>query len=320
MNALNTSRKDYSVNSEFCKLKNHGDYCMVIKLVHYCHVDIEVTPWTSEATIWTCLCIACSHTYTWFFLRFWSPLIDFQSANLASTKRPQVMGDLINGELPKGCFLGPFAMKPLPIFHINPIGFFPPKTPSSFRLITDLSQPSGTSVNDCIPQEAIPYHSNSHWPYPVQLRARTCSPLIQSRCKKCFLPPPSSTIQFPLMGIKFKALFITLMPSFPWVPPPAAKFIRNFLILSFMALGNVPAIVTCLDDHLTSDLAKEARSHLESFTNIASLISLSLADDKTAGPATTLEFLSIELDTMSREARLPETEIKSNLYHTIPYQ
>ena len=79
--------------------------------------------------------------------------------------------------------------------------------------------------------------------------------------------------------------------------------------------GNVPTIVSYLDDHLIiSDSVQEARDHLESFANIASLINLPLADDKTAGPATILEFLGIELDTMSREARLPETKIKKAVH------
>ena len=90
-----------------------------------------------------------------FSLGFEGPLVDFQITNLPSaSKRPQVMMDLINAELQKGRFLGPFAMKPLPIFCINPIGFVLKKTPNSLCLITDLSQPSGTSVNDGIPRGA----------------------------------------------------------------------------------------------------------------------------------------------------------------------
>ena len=49
---------------------------------------------------------------------------------------------------------GPFVNPPLPHLHISPFGVIPKQhQPGQWRLILDLSSPSGRSVNDAIPKD-----------------------------------------------------------------------------------------------------------------------------------------------------------------------
>ena len=48
---------------------------------------------------------------------------------------------------------GPFASPPFPNLHICPLGVVPKKQHGSYRLIHHFSHPTGSSINDNIPQE-----------------------------------------------------------------------------------------------------------------------------------------------------------------------
>ena len=61
----------------------------------------------------------------------------------------------IQKELTLGHTAGPFDHPPFPINHISPLGAVP-KPDGSIRLIMDLSQPVGRSVNDFISKEEFP--------------------------------------------------------------------------------------------------------------------------------------------------------------------
>jgi hypothetical protein len=48
---------------------------------------------------------------------------------------------------------GPFFDPPFSNLHVSPLGLFPKKDPSKFRMLHHLSHPKGQSVNDFIPIE-----------------------------------------------------------------------------------------------------------------------------------------------------------------------
>ena len=55
-------------------------------------------------------------------------------------------------ELEKGRIAGPYSISPLPSLHVSRFGVIPKKyQPGKWRLILDLSSPTGHSVNDSIP-------------------------------------------------------------------------------------------------------------------------------------------------------------------------
>ena len=60
----------------------------------------------------------------------------------------------IQDELRLHRFSGPFSLESLPLsVHCSPFGVVPKANSNSWRLITDLSSPSGASVNERISSE-----------------------------------------------------------------------------------------------------------------------------------------------------------------------
>ena len=95
--------------------------------------------------------------------------------------------------------------------RINPIGLVPKKKPNEFRLITDLSQPSGMSVNEFIPQSesAVSYPTiQSAIDIIIQLSNQKKIPILSKiDVKSAFRLLPLSPDQFPLVGVSFEGMY-----------------------------------------------------------------------------------------------------------------
>ena len=69
----------------------------------------------------------------------------------SASLQPSVIDDYLYTELAKGRVAGPFSSPPLPHLHISRFGVIPKEhQPRKWRLILDLSNPDGHSVNDSI--------------------------------------------------------------------------------------------------------------------------------------------------------------------------
>ena len=74
--------------------------------------------------------------------------------NLPSCReQPQVINDYLAVECAEGRVLGPLEPNNLPYIHTSHIGVIPKSTPGKWRLITDMSFPEGSSVNDGISEK-----------------------------------------------------------------------------------------------------------------------------------------------------------------------
>ena len=82
------------------------------------------------------------------------PLIASQTRNLrsASTHEDKV-SDAIDTEVLRGHTSGPFNSPPFPVTHCSPLGAVKKGSSDKVRLILDLSQPRGKSVNEGIMDE-----------------------------------------------------------------------------------------------------------------------------------------------------------------------
>ena len=70
---------------------------------------------------------------------------------LSAKQNPEVVTNYLQSELADSNIIGTFPPHSLPGIHINRIGSIPKKhQPGKWRLITDLSAPKGSSVNDAI--------------------------------------------------------------------------------------------------------------------------------------------------------------------------
>ena len=85
-----------------------------------------------------------------FRIGFTGERVPNDAQNLLSARlRSHVLRDKINNELAAGRFAGPFKFPPISNLKISPVGLVP-KSDGNWRLITHLSYPEGSSVNDGI--------------------------------------------------------------------------------------------------------------------------------------------------------------------------
>ena len=74
--------------------------------------------------------------------------------NLLSTENhEEAVAVYLDKEINKGRIAGPFMEIPFKHFQLNPIGVVEKSVAGSFRIITNLSYPKGSSINDNIPRE-----------------------------------------------------------------------------------------------------------------------------------------------------------------------
>ena len=71
-----------------------------------------------------------------------------------ATENPRVIDHYLSREVEAGRVIGPLGHQAMPAVHINRFGVIPKNhQPGKWRLIVDLSHPSGFSVNDSIEPE-----------------------------------------------------------------------------------------------------------------------------------------------------------------------
>ena len=73
----------------------------------------------------------------------------------SSAAAPEVIDDYVEAKLASGRLIGPYTGSPFPMYTISPIDLMPNATPGEFRIINQFLYPSGRSVSDSIPQEAV---------------------------------------------------------------------------------------------------------------------------------------------------------------------
>lgn len=79
--------------------------------------------------------------------------------NSSATQHPTVIDEYLANEVALRRVAGPFPSPPFPNLHVSSFGVIPKKgQPGKWRLIVDLSSPSGSSVNDGINPDEFAMH------------------------------------------------------------------------------------------------------------------------------------------------------------------
>ena len=253
-----------------------------------------------------------------FDLGYRGPVCNEAMNNLLSTRsRPEIMGQLLGNEVEKGRILGPFDRPPFTDFRVNPLGFVPKRTPGEYRLIVDLSQPKGHSVNSYIPPEL------SSVSYPgiqdaidiiLELHKQGYKPhLFKLDIKSAFRIIPLNPQVFPLMGLKFDNKFFVNV-FLPMGASSSCSIFQRFSDSVAFLLekhAGVPHVLNYLDDFLGICLSYHNGQMSKSNSKVlGQKIRLPYAEDKEEGPAPVLVFIGIELDCVLLEARLPREKIE----------
>lgn len=236
---------------------------------------------------------------------------------ISASQHPEVVDMKITKELEAHRLAGPFQFPPLHPFRISPLGVVPKKTPGEFRLIHHLSYPRGSSVNDGIDSEhtKVCYASIDDAIKFIKMAGPGCF-LAKTDIKNAFRIIPISPDDYNLLGMQWRGLYYydRCMPM--GCSSSCLTFETFSTAVEWIARQklNIAHILHLLDDFLiVAPSAKLCQAQLDIFLNLCSYLGIPMAPEKTCGPATTLSFAGIELDSICSEARLPLDKIHKSM-------
>ena len=229
--------------------------------------------------------------------------------------------DVITAYLDREVALGRLARLPSQhglspqMIQISPFGAIPKKhRPDKWRLIVDLSSPEGFSVNDGIakPLCSVSYASVDHAVRLVQLLGKGCL-LAKLDLKEAYRAVPVHPTDQRLLAVAWRGVTY-LDRALPFGLRSAPKIFSALTDAMMWILyeRGVQAALHYLDDFLLLGPAglTGCQQALSTTLNLCSELGFPVAPDKTEGPATTLVFLGIEIDTVAQQLRLPEDKLQ----------
>ena len=238
----------------------------------------------------------------------------YVSNNLQSAvKDPGSVYQLLGKELSKGYLIGPFDSPPFSPFRTSPIGIATSKYSGKKRLIFDLSAPrSGpiSSVNSLIPPVpfSLHYATVDNAVRLIKLAGQGAW-LSKADITDAFKIVPIHPSQWHLFGIKWESKFyFAVRLTFGCRSSPCIfNMVSEALCWILLNNTRLPSVLHLLDDFLLIDPPLDrSGSSLSKLKRLFSQLGVPLSEEKTSGPATTLEFLGITLDTVDMKASLPE--------------
>ena len=231
----------------------------------------------------------------------------------SASQSPLAVTSRIASEVQRGCLGGPLPIELIPLVHVSPIGLVPKPHSNSFRMIVDLSAPRGSSVNDGIREElcSLQYASVDQ-AVALILRLGQGTELVKLDLKDAYRMVPVHPQDHPLLGISWEGSTY-VDRSLPFGLRSAPKIFTAVADMLAWAVhcNGVRYVLHYLDDFLLlgSPGSSEAGLALSSATRTFQTLGVPVADHKTEGPATTLSFLGILIDTNRFQLRLPAEKL-----------
>ena len=194
--------------------------------------------------------------------------------------------------------------------HINPMGLIPKKNrPGKFRLIVDLSAPQGKSVNDGISSQWCSFKYTSI--NEATKRIPQGSFMAKLDLKSAYRMIPVHPNDRHLLGISWRGSVLqdSALPFGLRSAPIIFSAVADALAWAMLCSG-IPVFLHYLDDFLfwAADYTT-CLSHLNNAIAIASKLGLPVEPTKVEGPATSITFLGIEIDSINLVLRLPQSKL-----------
>ena len=229
--------------------------------------------------------------------------------NTSALIHADAVSQAIRLEVERGHTCGPFRHIPLAPFKINPLSARL-KPDGSARLILDLSQPSGESVNDGIdPAEfTCSYSSVDEAVALIFKNGGRGALLAKADIKHAFRLIPVRPDQWHLLGYHWNgAYYFDVRLSFGSRSSP--RIFNDFadcLAWLFSFHANHPSIRHYLDDFfLAAPSAAAASRAYRTILTLTQSLGVPLAADKCVPPTTRLVLLGVETDTDRMTIALP---------------
>ena len=198
--------------------------------------------------------------------------------------------------------------------HISGFGIIPKNHhKSKQRLIVDLLFPLGQSDNDGIPKElgSLKYITiDDVINYIVRMGWGTHLAKIDIKSAFRFLPVHAADRH--LLGVQWKgAVFVDTCLPFGLRSSPKLFNTLADLLAWIMRQHGVQPLLHYLDDFLTVGPPNSniCQQNLDTIKQVCDILGVPLALEKVEGPATSLSFLGIMLDTAAMEAKLPQEKL-----------
>lgn len=216
---------------------------------------------------------------------------------------PETVDSLIQKEIVDKFLIGPFSAPPFTtVFRVSPIGVATRKFSGKKRLISDLSSTHGSpfpSINSLIPLEEFSLHYHD---------IKQANTLIKHAGRGAWLVKVDITSAFKVMPIHpdFWHLFCICWREKFYISTRLTFGCRSstkiFDMLSeaiCWILSNnyaIPYLIHLLDDFLIiSPPESIPAAHLSKVQEVFAKLGVPIAQEKTAGPSTSIEFLGIKL-------------------------
>ena len=250
-----------------------------------------------------------------FHLGFNSSSVSLRSAagNMPSASlQPSVIDSYLQNELVKGRIAGPFPTPPIPNLHISRFGVIPKKhQPRKWRLILDLSSPTGATVTDGIPKDmfSVQYMSVDDVISGIMMYGRGTL-MAKFDIESAYRIVPVHSDDLFLLGMQWRGSFFVdlALPFGLHSAPFIFTAIANLLEWIVRHNYNVVFLKHYLDDFHTlgPPNSSQCEQSLAACIKLFADWGVPLHPDKLEGPSTVMTVLGIELDSVALQARLPK--------------
>ena len=239
----------------------------------------------------------------------------------SSLVNEKVVDDRIAAEVTAGRLFGPLPIHLKSQVHVSPMGLVPkPHQANKFRLIVDLSHPAGASVNDGISPTLCSLHYTSvDEAVSIIKQLGRGTQLVKLDIKDAYRIIPVHPADYHLLGISWRGeTYIDRALPFGLRSAPKIFSAVADLISWVIHQQGVRHHLHYLDDFLLLGApgSEQAQNAMVIVLRLFDTVGIPIASHKTEGPATSLSFLGILIDTQAFELRLPAEKL-SRLQETL---
>ena len=232
----------------------------------------------------------------------------------SATLHPEVVDQYLKEEQALSRVYGPYPKSVCSTMHISRFGVIPKShQPNKWRLIIDLSHPQGHSVNDNIPKTlcSLSYITvDDAIEKILELGPHTL--LAKVDIKSALRLLPVHPADRSLLAMQWNnSIYIDGCLPFGLRSAPKLFNIMADLLSWIGQHRGISQILHYLDDFLLigPPSSPECQQNLNKFMQICTNLGVPLASEKMEGPATSLTFLGITLDTARMEIRFPPDKL-----------
>ena len=225
----------------------------------------------------------------------------FRNNNKSARENPIEVTKAIQKELSRGHTAGPFLTPPFPVSHISPLGATP-KPDGSYRLVLDLSQPDGHSVNDGIDKTEFPteYTHFDKATDMVRKLGKGCK-LCKIDIKHAYRILPVRMEDWPLLVYQWEGYYYVDL-VLPFGGRSSSSIFTSFadLLNWILEVKRKLNVIHYSDDYLLASApspSDQADEDLSTFKSTFRSLRVPVAEDKLIGPTTCLTFIGIEINT-----------------------